>query len=169
MRTQTWSSYSSYFSLPLQLETKASFVWIPTRPGSRCRERIRCETQIMTIIKITHSTRGFGANIQFLSKFLLFTHLPNHLHTSAYYPPTYPSTPYLFSTDQFPTHSSTIHLPTHLPIHLPTHLPIIHPPILPATFLPICLLHYTSIHPHTHKSTQCSSQFIHPFIYLPIH
>lgn len=153
MRTQTWGSYSSYFFLPLRLEAKASFMWIPMEPGSRFRERIRHETQITTMIKTTHNSRGFGANIHSfyespsspliyppISINLPITHLPN-------YPPH--------------TYSPPINSP---PTPLPIHLPIIHPPILPATFAPICLLLYTSIHPYTHTPINLPSVHLNSFI-----
>lgn len=167
MRTQTWSSYSSYFSLPLQLETKASFVWIPTRPGSRCRERIRCETQIMTIIKITHSTRGFGANIhsfyQSSSCSLIYPTVSTHLHIT--HLPIHP--PHTYSP---PINSP----PTPLPSTYPPTYPSTYPPIYPSSIHPFFQPPfspsvYSTTPPYTHTPINLPSvhlnSFIPPYIY----
>lgn len=160
LRPQTWDVRGSYFSLPFWLEAKASFTWIPSGPGSRCRERMRLKSlqrsrspQLSCLWRLanTHSVN------QFLGVYHLFTHLSAYPSSPVItHLLVYPSTE-LSSTNEFPTHSSTY------PFTI--YLSIIHQPVLPSTYLPICLLIYASIYSYTHKSTQYPSHpSTHPFI-----
>lgn len=145
LRPQTWDVRGSYFSLPFWLEAKASFTWIPSGPGSRCRERMRLKSlqrsrspQLSCLWRLanTHCVN------QFLRVFHLFTHLS-----------AYPSSPVYHSSACLSIHRAIIyqwvpHPLLYLPIH---HIPIHHPSTR------------SSIHLFTHLPTHlCLHLLIHP-------